>query len=191
MATKPLIIDGKLLDLGHLGMITRQLEMHLPGGFKKSVRVDFHFRNHCYSRSPEVYADGTVEAIPHGRLVPDGSLHQPRNRMFCPDRYELSKSLVPCIDAMIANNGIVSRTQHVNYFHLSALAHQVQGIPNPANYYVFFDIKTEKPANLAKQFKISVESAYVDAAANGRAARTFAEALGEEWAGQAGSRKKK
>lgn len=190
MASAPLMIDGEALDLAHVDTITRQVEMHLPGGHKKTVRVDFHFRNHCYSRSPEVLDDGTMEPIPAGRLVVDGSFHQPRNRIFCPIRYELSKQLVPCIDAMIANNGIVTRTQHVNYFHLSALAHQIEGVPSPANYFVFFGIKTDKPPNMPKQFKISVESAYVDANANGRAARTFAEALGEEWAGQTGPRRK-
>lgn len=182
-ADGPVMIDGKPLDLSHLAMMTRQVEMHLPGGHKKVVRVDFHFSCHCFSRSPEAYDDGTQEEIPDGRLVPDGSVHMPRPRIFCPDRYELSKQLVACIDAMIAHDGIVTRTQHVNYFHLSALQHAVAHLPNPADYYVFFGIKTAKPENLAKQFKISVESAYVDANAHGRVARTFAEALGEEWAG--------
>lgn len=191
MVGAPLMIDGAPLDLAHLTSITRQVEIHLPGGFKKIARVDFHFRNHCYSRSPESYRDGSIEAIPSGRLVPDGSKEQPRNRIYCPNRYELSKQLVPCIDAMINTNGIVTRTQHVNYFHLNTLTHALEGIPSPANYYVFFRIKTEKPDNLPKQFNISVESAYVDATASGHAARTFAEALGEEWSGQPVARKKK
>lgn len=85
-ADGPVMIDGKPLDLSHLAMMTRQVEMHLPGGHKKVVRVDFHFSCHCYSRSPEAYDDGTQEGIPAGRLVPDGSVYMPRPRIFCPTR---------------------------------------------------------------------------------------------------------
>ncbi len=178
------IIDGQPLDLSHLRVITRQVAMDLPGGFRKVVRADFHFSCHCYSRSPRQLVDGTFEAIPPGRLVPDGPIRAPRPRIFCPDRYALSGQLVACIDAMIESNGIVTRTQHVNYFHLPSLTHAVPGIPDPADYYVFFGLRIVKPANQPKQFRIHVESAYVGAKAHGRVSSRFSDALGLEWAGQ-------
>lgn len=186
-ANGPLMINGQPLSLSHLAAITRQVRMDLPGGHQKTVRADFHFSCHCYSRSPkklgvDQYGVDIMEAIPQGLLVPDGSAHMPRDRIFCPDRYELSKQLVACIDAMIANNGIVTNSNHINYFHFSSLTHNVANLPNPADYYIFFGLKTIKPDNMARQFKISVESAYVRANANGRVSRTLSEALGREWA---------
>lgn len=85
---------------------------------------------------------------------------------------------------MIDGNGVVMQTQHINYFHLKWLPHVLPGLPNPADYYFFFAIRIIKPAHLAKQFKISVESAYVGAKVRGRWARRFSEVLGMEWAGQ-------
>lgn len=156
--------------------------MDLPGGHKKIARVDFHFSCHCYSRSPDELPDGTLELIPDGRLVPDGSAHMPRPRIFCPDRYELSKQLVACIDTMIAQDKIVSRTQHINYFHVSTVNPSPDDEAKRADYYVFFGIKTLKPENLPRQFSISVESAYLNANANSTKNSTFSAALGAVWA---------
>ena len=181
-AVGPLHVDGKVLDLSHLAMITRKVEMSLPGGHKKVARVDFHFSCHCYSRSPDKLPDGTLEPIPAGRLVPDGSVHEPRPRIYCPDRYELSKQLVACIDVMIAQDDIVSRTQHINYFHVSSVSSSTSGPTQKSDYYVFFGIKTLKPDNLPRQFKISVESAYLDANAMSTKNSTFSAALGAVWA---------
>jgi hypothetical protein len=172
-------------------MLTRTVHMDLPGGHQKSARAEFHFSNHCYSRSPDELPDGTFEAIPLGRFVADGSVHTPRPRIFCPIRYELSKHLVSCIDAIIADDALVTRTKHVNYFNLTELVHGVPGIASPASYYVFFSIKTVKPDNDAKFIKISVESAYIDANANGTKSSEFSRALGEEWAGLPHPSKKK
>lgn len=184
VSRESLQINGRRWDLTHLKAISRRVCMDLPGGFQKVVQADFHFSCHCFSRSPIQRPDGSLEPIPASLLVPDGSTKVPRPRIFCPERYELSRQLVPCIDAMIASNGIVMRTRHVNYFHLKLLTHAVAGLPNPADYYVFFGIRIIKPVSRPRQFKISVESAYVGANARGRLARRFSEALGIEWAGQ-------
>lgn len=190
-AGSQLLIDGVALDLSHLSVMTRTVQMDLPGGIQKKARVEFHFSNHCYSRSPDALPGGGIEAIPPGLLVPDGSAHSPRPRIFCPIRYALSKHLVNCVETIIANNKVVAKTKHVNYFNLTALTHGIADIPDPANYYVFFSIKTVKPENDAKYIKISVESAYLDANAHGMKPTPFSQALGEVWAGQTHPKKKK
>jgi hypothetical protein len=184
----PLTINGQLIDLSHLSEpFTRRLDLKLPGGMvKKNVEVEFKFTCHCYSRSPHIFDDGSKEAIPPGMLVADGSPKQPRNRIFCPDRYELSKLLPGCLAEMVAQDGAVTRTQHLNYFHIKHLSHNVQGLVSPANYFIFMGIRIVRPEEyLAKRFRVTIESAHVDSKTGGRYSRAFSQALGEIWSGQA------
>jgi hypothetical protein len=182
MPNSPLYINGNLLDLTHLAMpVTRKVGMKLPGVEKlKFVEVDFYFTCHLYSRSPDKLPDGSLEIIPPGMLVKDGSAVQPRDRIFCQTRYDLSKQIVKCIDQMISTDGLLIKTPHSNYFHISVLANS--GGVNFGNYYVYMKIRLTRPAkHMPRRFVVSVESAYLNGNSNGHNQARFSETLGWHW----------
>lgn len=112
----------------------------------------------------------------------------PRNATFCKVKTDenLTAMFEPSLPPIFCSNQL---RQSVAGLQVSRQL--PADIPDPANYYVFFSIKTVKPDNDAKFIKISVESAYLDADAKGTKSPTFSQALGEVWAGRPNPRKKK
>lgn len=150
-------INGESIDISHLRPITRKMTLDLRGGMqKKDARLEFRFSCHCYSRGPKE----DEEAIPEGMLVPDGSMEQPRDRIFCPNRYELSLQLVEKIDALIASNGNVEKSRHLNFFATSLVVQDEGGDTQDVPYYVFMKAKKKQDPNQPPKLDIFVESAY-------------------------------
>lgn len=145
-------------DLGHLQPIVRLMDLDLrAGNKKKDARLEISFSNHCYSRGPE-----QDEVIPPDELVPDGSKHKPRNRIFCPIRYEQSLFLVARIDALIADNGLVSKSRHLKFFSTTAVTQDDQGNPVVCSYYIFMSASKKQDLGKPKKIDIFVESAYFE-----------------------------
>ena len=134
------------------------MTLDLRGGLqKKNARLEFRFSCHCYSRRPK---EG--EAIPLGMRVTDGSAHSPRNRIFCQNRYDLSLQLVNKIDNLIATNGAVERSRHLNFFAIFLPTIGENGEVEQVAYYVFMHAKKKQDPNQPPKLDIYVESAYPD-----------------------------
>lgn len=177
-------INGQLYDLIHLRPFTRVMDLDLRGGNKKKgAHLEFRFSNHCYSRSPAV-----GEVIPPGELVQDGSKHSPRNRIFCPLRYEQSLSLVAHIDELIHGNGTVHRSRKLNFFTIKSVSITEFGLKIVCSYFVFMSAAKRQDAGKPKKIEIFVESAYLENPnipnpnSEGNPLK-FSEVLGKVWEG--------
>lgn len=154
--TMKILINDQLIDISHLRDIQRRMTLDLRGGKqKKNAFLEFRFSCHCYSRRPK---EG--EAIPPKMLVPDGSVHKPRNRIFCPDRYDLSLQLVQRIDHLIETNGDVEKSRHLNFFATHLLVSGEGGNVETVPYYIFMMPKKKQDPNQPPKLDIFVESAY-------------------------------
>lgn len=181
MATQ-LIANGISYSLIHLqGPVERRVPVSLRGiDGKKSVLVEFHFSNHCYSRGP---SEG--ESIPENLLVPDGSIHKPRNRIFDYRRYQLSLGLMHHIDALIAEDGEVRKSRHDNFFSVQGALESTDGVATTVDYFIFMNARKVKDPGQQKRIKVYVESAYPESpnlpSPNFQDTRTVSELLGEIW----------
>jgi hypothetical protein len=180
---KPLmhkIVAGITYNIDHLEMFSRKVEVPLRGFAKKKILVEFRFSNHCFSRGPS-----QGEEIPPGFLIPDGSTKMPRNRIFDPRRYHLSTNLVSYIDALIASEGEVRKSRHDNFFCVTDVHENTDGVLTTVNYYIFMSARKVAEPNQEKRIRVYVESAYPESpdvpAPNFVAARSFPEVLGEIW----------
>lgn len=177
----PTLINGQPLDLSHLGIIERKVLLTLQGGIEKTVVVEFHFSCHCYSRGPSVN-----EEIPPELLVPDGSVKNPRDRIYDQRRYDLSRQLVGCIDALIATNGRVHESRHHNFFSVDAAQEDVGGVLQNTTYFIFMSARKIEIAGQRKFIKVYLESAYPSTPnvpyPTGKRARTLGQMLGSIWA---------
>lgn len=183
MEIMQITINGESIDISHLCPITRTMTLDLRGGTqKKDARLEFRFSCHCYSRGPR-----GEEAIPEDMRVLDGSTQQPRDRIFCPNRYKLSFQLVEKIDALIASNGNVEKSRHLNFFATSLVVQDEGGNTQDVPYYVFMKAKKKQDPNQPAKLDIFVESAYPGdpnipaPVAKGNPTRLSA-VLGEVWA---------
>jgi len=176
-----LVLGGVVYPLAHLAPIERRVEVLLRGGLKKTISVEFRFSCHCYSRGP---AQG--EAIPPALLIPEGSVQKPRNRIFDPRRYELSRQLVTSIDTLLAGDGIVHHSRHDNFFRVDTLQENADGVLTPISYYIFLSARKVTVPGQPKRIKIYVESAYPELAAVpspvSTQAQPFKSVLGKIWA---------
>ncbi len=151
-------INDQNYDLSHLAPFTRTMDLDLRGGLvKKGARLSFRFSQHCYSRGPSV-----GEAIPAGRRIPEGPADNPRDRIFCEQRYEYSLQLVQHIDALIQNNGLVQRSRHLNFFATTLVLADESGESVSVPYYIFLKAKKKQDPNQPARLDIFVESAYTD-----------------------------
>lgn len=151
-------INNQNYDISHLGPFTRRMDLDLRGGLKKkNAWLSFRFSCHCYSRGPAV-----GESIPPGWLVPDGSVHKPRNRIFCEERYSYSLQLVHHLDTLIHTNGMVQRSRHLNFFSTMLTLPCSEGQQLTLPYYIFLDATKKQDPNQPPRLDIFVESAYTD-----------------------------
>lgn len=144
--------NGNTYCLKHLNSLETQATLELRGGFKKAVRITVVFLNHCYTRS---VTDEELAANVHppGDLIQDGSEEDPRLRVFCADRYNLSFSLPSLIQQLIDNSGKVYETSYHN-----VLSVQLAPLSNSSIPYVFFMRVSKEKAQ--KKLLIHIESAY-------------------------------
>eukprot|EP01034_Spumella_vulgaris_P001462 gene1462-1935_t len=141
-----LTIAGKTFSLAHLAMFTRKVDVPLRGiANPKKILVEFRFSSHCYSRGAE------GEVIPDGYLIPDGSKHLLRNRIFDHRRYELSKGLARHIDDLISSNGDVRKSRHDNFFSVSDVFEDANGIQTVCSYFVFMSGRKVSEPNQEKR----------------------------------------
>ena len=133
------------------------MDLDLRGGLvKKGARLSFRFSQHCYSRGPSV-----GEAIPAGWHIPEGPGDNPRDRIFCEQRYAYSLLLVQHL-ALIQNNGPVQRSRHLNFFATTFVLADESGEPVSVPYYIFLKAKKKQDPNQPARLDIFVESAYTD-----------------------------
>lgn len=176
----PVFVDGQTLSLSHLAPIRRRVALALSGGKAKRVDVDFRFSCHCYSRGLK---DG--EIAPDGLAVPDGSKEMPRPRILDLERYELSKGIVGMIDQLIANNGIVTKSRHENFFRVDNVLVHRHGVSDTVSYFLFMHARKVEEPGRPKTILVTVESAYaaMEGIPNpvGQGSRLFGQMLGEKW----------
>jgi hypothetical protein len=98
-------LNGLNYSLDHMNVM-KSYTTALLGNVHKRVAVEITYSCHCWSRLP---VEG--ESIPPNRFVADGSEQNPRNRIFCEERHELSRSLPGAMEKMLLHNGLV----RVNY----------------------------------------------------------------------------
>lgn len=149
-------IQGQLVDISHLAMITCRMTLDLRGGKQKNnAFLEIRFSNHCYSRGP---AEG--EAIPHDMFVADGSPEMPRNRIFCWNRYKHSQDLAAKIGLLIQSNGNVRKSRHRNFFSTTVVTQDENGVAIQVPYYIFISAKKDQEEGKPKKLVLFVESAY-------------------------------
>lgn len=135
-------------DLSHLARQIYQVRIVLRGGHGKVIPVEVSYSSHCYSRG---LSPG--EIIPADQLIVDGSLETPRNRIFHPERYALSKKLPDLLAAMFVGADRVFSTRHHNHV-------RVELLDGDKKYYIFLSMRKHKSATGPKMIKLYVESAY-------------------------------
>lgn len=181
-----ILVQNQLVNISHLAPIVRQMTLDLRGGKqKRNARLEIRFSCHCYSRGPAI-----GEAIPLGMLVPDGSAHDPRNRIFCWVRYNHSLSLLQKIDSLIQNNEEVCRSRHHNFFSTTIVAQDRNGALVEIPYYIFISAKKKQDLGLPPKLDLFIESAYPDSPdipspQGGGALMPLSEMLGRFWDGRA------
>ena len=179
------VVQGVSYSLAHLQTpVMRRVAVALRGiSQKKPVLVEFHFSNHCYSRGP---SEG--ELIHQDLLVPDGSKHHPRNRIFDPRRHQLALGLMGHIDALIAADGDVRNSRHDNFFSVQGALENIAGVSTVVDYFIFMNARKVADPGQEKRIKIFVESAYPESpnvpSPNSMNTRTFSELLGGIWSGR-------
>lgn len=175
-----LIIDGQAVSLDHLKPIRHRVNLTLRGNVTKTVDVEFHFSNHCYSRG---LSDG--EEAPVGYVIPDGSVHKPRPRAFDWERYELSKRLVGLLGQLIEENGLVSKTHYDNFYRVDQVETLRDGSTKTVSYFIFMHARKVSEPNRPKMIRVQVESAYPEQDGiphpQGQGSRSFGAMLGEKW----------
>jgi hypothetical protein len=179
------VVEGVAYSLAHLQVpVMRKIPVALRGfAQKKSVLVEFHFSNHCYSRGP---SEG--EVIQKDLLVLDGSKRHPRNRIFDIRRHQLSLGLVGHIDALIATDGEVRNSRHDNFFSVQGALEKTAGVSTVVDYFIFMNARKVANPGQEKRIKIFVESAYPESPnvpfPNSMNTRIFSELLGSVWSGR-------
>lgn len=145
-------VQGALVDISHLAPITHRMTLDLRGGKqKKNAFLEISFSNHCYSRGP---AEG--EEIPADMFVADGSIHMPRNRIFCWNRYGHSLDLARKIGELVQNNGDVCKSRHRNFFSTTVVTQDGDEV----SYYIFISAKKAQDDGHPPKLVLYVESAY-------------------------------
>ncbi|AYQ85982.1 hypothetical protein [Burkholderia gladioli] len=115
--------------------------------------VEVLYSNHCYSRKPRRDIN---EKIPDGHLIMDGSTE----RMFCPRRYQLSRSLPRIIEALVRSDQQIWSITGGNYVKIDTVEESADGVASPVTYYVLMRIWKEAKPNQQKHIKVRVETAY-------------------------------
>jgi hypothetical protein len=169
-----LTFGGNQYDIAHLAPLKRRVKVPLKGGFAKTVLLEFHFSNHCYSRRPTA-----EEVIPPDMLVMDAT----NRRVFSPLRYELSRLVMSCIDDLLTDGGDVHWSRHKNFFQVDDV--EIDNKPK-VSFYIFMSARKEVPHNGQKYIRIQVESAYTAdpnlPTPQSARAEKFLEVLGRYWA---------
>lgn len=96
---------------------------------------------------------------PEGLAVPDGSKEMPRPRIFDLERYALSKGIAGMIDQLIANNSIVTKSRHENFFRVDNVLVNRNGCSETVSYFIFMHAKKVEDPGRPKTILVTVESA--------------------------------
>lgn len=178
-------LNGVNYPLDHMNVM-KSYTTALLGNVHKRVAVEITYSCHCWSRLP---VEG--ESIPPNRFVADGSVQNPRNRIFCEERHELSRSLPSAMEKMLLHSGHVSKTDQENILRID------EAIPVVANgstvkYYIFMTMEKRMPEGKQKYIRIFVETAYPENVLYKKMGDgkpySFAKLAGETWKGEYESR---
>jgi len=132
-----LLIDGNEIDLSHLEPFDFQ---SLPRGSTTNARLQVRFNDHCFSRTFEMATDN----IAH--LLPVAFCGKFEKRVFCTDRYRLSRHLPRFIKAL--GNKRIASTREGNLVRIE--------IPDGRQYAIFFTLRRIA----AQEASLFVVSAY-------------------------------
>lgn len=178
----PNTINGRTFDLTHMNGFEGKTDANLRAGQVKKAPIKVEFSCHCWSRRP---VDG--EAIPPSHLVPEGSKHAPRNRIFCESRYELSRALPELVQTLLTNGGNVHKTDFDNILRVDFVVPLVANRP-PIEYFVFLKPEKKTPGGAQKHIRLFIESAYPESVmydkVNYGKPYSFAKVMGEVWEGR-------
>ncbi len=156
----------------------RDIEILLPPKILKTVRVEFRFSKHCYTRGLSDAELSTQTEPP----INDGSIESPRYRIHDEERASLSKNLESILDFLIVNNGQVKVLQKGNFYICELI--QRDGVV--IEYFVFMVVKKIEELGRPKYLRVFVESAYPkkDSVPSPKSSRSIklASLLGECWA---------
>lgn len=126
--------DNKEIDLSHLEPLDLQVET--PSRATRTVHVTF---------SPHTFTRGIEENDPKGHECFD-------QRIFCPDRHELSKSLAEIIKTWPTRR-VLQTWERRSWVYLAAIELGTEGGP----YHIFFSLQRRAaPARI----DLMIESAY-------------------------------
>jgi hypothetical protein len=139
---KAIIHNGQVMTLDHLTPFTftcpcPDIERDL------SIRAQFA-NHHCYSRKYDPAIHSTEEIL--------FTEAKDRHRVFCPDRYELSRRL-PKLLPELPNKRVHQTSQSRNYIYVVPL--DILGIA----YEIYFMLQRAAPEDAA-DLRLTVESAY-------------------------------
>ncbi len=180
------LLNGEKLDLSHLNDFSSYTDA-LLGNTTKRVKVEGSYSCHSWSRLPV-----KGEEIPPERLVLDGSKVTPRNRIFCEQRYEMSKALPMAIAQMLAGEGHISKTEEKNILRVDK-AIPIIADNTIVNYFIFLHIEKKEPEGRQKFIKLVVETAYPESALYKRVTEgkpfNWSKLVGDCWKGDYTGRK--
>jgi hypothetical protein len=139
---KPIIHNGQVMTFDHL--IPFRFNCPCPD-INRDLSIRAHFANHhCYTRR----YDPTIHT-PEEIIVTEA---KDRHRVFCPERYELSRRL-PKLIPELPDKRVNQTSQSRNYVYVVPL--EILGNP----YEIYFMLQRAAPDDAA-DLRLTVESAY-------------------------------
>lgn len=146
----PLNVGNVIHDLGHLDPIRFQVPSEK---LKRDLKVRCRFSNHTFTRSFDNEPD-----IATSLIIMDG----PRQRVFCPERYQLSLHLPEVITRLRFPQIYVHQTTHRrNWLYVAAVDICSDGSTAATHYQTFFTIrKASGDHDVREDLEMVVESAY-------------------------------
>lgn len=154
----PLHVGGVAYDLSHLDPVRFQVQSEK---LRRAVIIRCRFSNHVFTRTLDSGTDS-----PGTPVIMDGV----RQRVFCPDRYQLSLRLPGAVMVLRDPHIYVRQTKarrnwlYVAVVELPPTASAGAGQPaTPVRYQMFFTVrKASKRDGAREDVEMVVESAYAE-----------------------------
>lgn len=159
----PLNIGGTVYDLGHLDPVRFQVPSEK---LRRAVTIRCRFSNHVFTRTFDPQVDTANTPI-----IMDGI----RQRVFCPDRYQLSVYLPGAIIDLREPRIYVRETKaRRNWLYVATIevpadaSNPIEAVDNTAaservRYQVFFVLRKASKSGAAREdVEMIVESAYAE-----------------------------
>lgn len=142
--------DGTAWDLSHLDAFATRVALSFDGAITVVVDLVFLFSCHCFTHGFEIDVRPTTQ-IPVGEIYDDGR----EKRVLDPDRYKLSREVLPSIVRQLDERLIKivgqDSSNYATFETLDALGRSI-------NYAVFFQVL--KDSKRKKRLLLRIQSAY-------------------------------